>query len=79
MMLTWLAGKWLDAVDRARAIKAESERMRQLHADPNAQCQECDGSGMVAVWQRGRYCGDEMCCYCGGVGIKPELIVRDFK
>lgn len=78
-MINWLAGKWLNAVERARAIRAESERMQRLHADPNAQCEHCDGSGVTAIWHRDRYCGDEMCCHCGGVGIKPDLIVGDYK
>ena len=78
-MLTWLAGKWLDAVDRARAIKAGYERMQQLYSDPNAECQECNGSGTIAVWRDSRYYGDSMCCHCGGVGIKPKLIIGDQK
>lgn len=74
-MIKWLAHKWVAAVEQAQAERAADKRWTELRADPDAECDKCDGEGMVAYWQNDRYYGDVMCAHCGGIGIKPEYYI----
>lgn len=78
-MIKWLANKWLVAVERAQAERTADKHMAELRANPDAECEHCDGNGMVAYWHNNRYYGDVMCGHCGGVGIKPEYFVGEHK